>query len=423
VGPYFDAYVLPTRAEAGGIPSTFEAFYSFDYGRIHFISLDSHDMDRKPTGIMARWLKADMTKTKADWIIVFCHHPPYTKGSHDSDREKQLIEMRTYIMPILESYGVDLMLCGHSHIYERSMLMDGAYTTPTVAENVILDDGDGDPRGDGPYRKSAGIRANLGTVQVVAGHGGTTVRRRGTMPVMRKTIDTHGSLIIDVNGDTLTGRMFDKYGDQRDQFSIVKRGRISPLRLAYPWLPLPWRPPPGPDGKEPAAEPPEDFIAVIPKNAQWEYLAGAHPTGEGWMHTAFDGAGWKVGQAPFGYGILAHQTVLDDMRGHYSTVYIRHEFEIEHADHVAEIGLMISYDDAFIAYLNGKEVVRKGVGKGAGKDAKEIKDHEAGKYFYFPLKDFEKHLKDGMNVLAIEGHNVRLESSDFTLDPYLIVED
>ena len=94
---------------------------------------------------MDTWLKADLEQTTADWLVAYFHHPPYTKGSHDSDREKQLVEMRTYVMPILESGGVDLVLTGHSHIYERSMLMDGAYATPTVAENVILDDGDGDP--------------------------------------------------------------------------------------------------------------------------------------------------------------------------------------------------------------------------------------------------------------------------------------
>ena len=175
VGPYYDAYVLPTRGEAGGVPSGTEAYYSFDYGRAHFICLDSHDLDRRPAGAMATWLWADLEQTKADWLIAYFHHPPYTKGSHDSDREKQLVEMRTYIMPILESGGIDLVLTGHSHIYERSMLIDGAYATPTVAENAVLDDHDGNPTGDGPYRKSAGIHPNQGDVQVVAGHGGTTL--------------------------------------------------------------------------------------------------------------------------------------------------------------------------------------------------------------------------------------------------------
>jgi acid phosphatase type 7 len=65
-----------------------------------------------------------------------------------------------------------------------------------------------------------------------------------------------------------------------------------------------------------------------------------------------------------------------------------------------------------------------GVAVGSGRNARNIKSHDAGgRYNYFPLKDFEKYLRNGVNVLAIEGHNNSLESSDFTLDPYLILED
>jgi hypothetical protein len=422
-GPYFDAYVCPTRGEAGGMASGTEAFYSFDYGRTHFICLDSHDLDRRPTGVMAQWLKADMEETRADWLIAYFHHPPYTKGTHDSDREKQLIEMRRHIMPVLESGGVDLVLTGHSHIYERSMLMDGAYETPTVAENVILDDSDGDPEGHGPYRKSAGIHSNGGEIQVVAGNGGTTIGRKGTMPVMRKIIVEHGSVLIDIAGDTLTGRMINKYGEQRDLFSLIKRGEVAPTRLMNPWQPPIWTPPKKADGTTPAAEPPEDFFIVIEKHAQWRYLAGQHPA-TNWMKPEYDVSKWKIGEAGFGFADNDDRTLLSNMHSNYTTVYVRREFEIEQADTIAEIGLMISYDDAFIAYLNGKEVVRVGVGVGSGRDARNIKTHEAkGRYDYFPLKDYEKYLKTGVNVLAIEGHNKSLDSPGFTLDPYLIVED
>lgn len=421
LGPYYDAYVCPTRGEAGGLASGLEAMYSFDFGRAHFICLDSHDLDRKPTGMMAQWLKADLEYTQQDWIIAYFHHPPYTKGSHDSDREKQLIEMRTHIMPILEAGGVDVVLTGHSHIYERSMLMDGAYATPTVAENVILDDGDGDPNGDGPYRKSAGIHPNEGAVQVVAGHGGTTVRRKGTMPVMRKTIAEHGSVLIDIAGDTLTGIMINKYAERRDLFSIVKRGTVTPTRLANPWQPERWSPPKDASGN-PVAEPPEDFFIAIDKNAEWSYLAGRHP-GSNWMRAEYDISDWPLAHAGFGFGDNDDRTLLPHMRSNYTTVYIRRAFEIEQADTIAEIGLMINYDDAFIAYLNGKEVARSGVGLGAGRNARNIKTHDAGRFEYFAFKDYEKHLKDGVNVLAIEGHNKDVNSSDFTLDPYLIVED
>src|SRR5690606_20738697 len=62
-GPYYDAYVVPTRGEAGGLASGTEAYYSFDHGNVHFVCLDSHDLDRRPTAAMARWLKADLEKT------------------------------------------------------------------------------------------------------------------------------------------------------------------------------------------------------------------------------------------------------------------------------------------------------------------------------------------------------------------------
>ena len=136
VDPYYDAYAVPSRAEAGGSPSGTEATTRSTTG-VHLVCLDSHDLDRSPAGAMAAWLRADFDKTEADWLVAFWHHPPYTKGSHNSDKETRLVEMRTHIMPILESAGVGLVLTlvltRHSHIHERSMLMNGAYATPAVA--------------------------------------------------------------------------------------------------------------------------------------------------------------------------------------------------------------------------------------------------------------------------------------------------
>ena len=237
-GPYYDSYVVPTAAEAGGLASGTEAYYSFDIADVHFVCLDSHDLDRTPDGAMARWLVADLEEAQGNWLIAFWHHPPYTKGSHDSDKEGQLIEMRTHIMPILEASGVDIVLTGHSHIYERSMLIDGAYATPTVAEGVVVDDGDGHPQGDGPYRKSEGLNPHEGTVSIVTGHGGASLSRRGTMPIMREIIVEHGSVILDIKGDTLTGTMVNKNTVERDVFGIVKRGKVKVTHLDNPWQPI-----------------------------------------------------------------------------------------------------------------------------------------------------------------------------------------
>jgi len=236
IGPYYDCYVLPTRGEAGGAPSGTEAYYSFDHGNVHFIVLDSHDLDRSPDAAMARWLKTDLGQTGADWIFASWHHPPYTKGSHDSDTEVQLVEMRENIMPILEDGAVDMVFTGHSHIYERSMLIDGAYATPTVATGVVLDDGDGNPASEGPYRKSAGLIPHEGTVAIVTGHGGTGLARKGTSPIMRRVIfPEHGSVIVDVEGHTATAVMLNSKGEQRDRFRIVKRGSKNPVRVADPF--------------------------------------------------------------------------------------------------------------------------------------------------------------------------------------------
>ena len=235
IGPYYDCYVLPTRGEAGGLASGTEAYYSFDYGNAHFIALNSHDLNRSPDAAMAQWLEADLAQTNADWIFAYWHHPPYTKGSHDSDTEERLVQMREYIMPILEDGGVDIVFTGHSHIYERSMLIDGAYATPTIAEGVVLDDGDGDPRGDGAYRKSDGQNPHEGTVVIVTGHGGAGLSRIGTMPIMRRVVfPEHGSVIVDVNGDRATAIMLNAKGEQRDLFQIVKRSRVTQKRLANP---------------------------------------------------------------------------------------------------------------------------------------------------------------------------------------------
>ena len=237
-GPYYDAYVLPTGGESGGVASGTEAYYSFDLGKAHFVCLDSHDLDRSPSAAMAQWLLADLEQANSDWLIAFWHHPPYTKGSHDSDHERQLIEMREYFMPLLEAHGVDLVLSGHSHIYERSMLINGAYATPTVAEGVVLDDGDGDPNGDGPYRKSEGLQPHNGTIAIVAGHGGAGVSRKGTMPIMREITVENGSLVLDFEGDTLTGTMINKYGETRDRFQLTKHGVVEHKPIAEPWQPV-----------------------------------------------------------------------------------------------------------------------------------------------------------------------------------------
>ena len=71
----------------------------------------------------------DLAATKARWLIGYWHHPPYTHGTHNSDKERRHFDMRENFLPLLEASGVDLTFGGHSHTYERSILMHGHYGT------------------------------------------------------------------------------------------------------------------------------------------------------------------------------------------------------------------------------------------------------------------------------------------------------
>ncbi len=224
---YYDAFSLPAAGEAGGLPSSSEAWYSFDRGDVHFVCLDSEGSDRTPGGAMLTWLAADLAATDRKWIVAFFHHPPYTKGSHDSndpaDSGGRMRDMRQNALPILEAYGADLVLCGHSHSYERSFLLDGHYgTSGTLTPQMVEDGGDGRPDGDGAYVKPAGPAPHRGALYAVAGSSAQISGGTLDHPVMIASLNVLGSLVLDVSADTLDGRFLDDQGEVRDSFRIVK---------------------------------------------------------------------------------------------------------------------------------------------------------------------------------------------------------
>jgi hypothetical protein len=224
-GPYFDLFTLPTAGECGGVPSGTEAYYSFDHGPVHFVVLDSADSDRSSGGAMATWAKADLAAVdQATWVIVAFHHPPYSKGSHNSDTESYMVQMRENLLPVLEAGGVDLVLTGHSHSYERSFLLDGHYGPSTTLDPAMVrQDHDGDPLGDGPYTKwPEGQAPHEGAVYVVAGSSGQVSGGTFDHPAMFASLAALGSLVLDIDGLTLEGRFLDDVGAVLDTFAIDK---------------------------------------------------------------------------------------------------------------------------------------------------------------------------------------------------------
>ena len=230
---YFEALTLPTRAEAGGSPSGSEHFYSFDWGNAHFIALDSDQSDRRADAAMARWLRLDLLHTQADWKIAYLHHAPFSRGTHHDDREKRARQIRENFVPILEEAGVDLVLSGHSHAYERSHWLAGPHP-----EGWHFDPGrvlsEADASGDLPvHRSEPGVPR--GTLYVVAGSAGQIGRDSPLdHPSMAFATETHGSLVLDVEGCSLEGRFVDVEGAVLDAFRLEKQDRLGTCKGGEP---------------------------------------------------------------------------------------------------------------------------------------------------------------------------------------------
>lgn len=217
-GVYFDLFTLPRGGEAGGAASGTEAWYAFDFGNVHFICLDSQGSDLSEHGRMIPWLRRDLASSARQWTIAYWHHPPYSKGSHDSDsqtgNDRRMLEMREKVVPILETAGVDLVLCGHSHLYERSHPLRGHYGHSNSFQPSMI-------RG----RTGRGTW-NGGTVYVnagSAGHATAPEHLKGlNHPAMAVAINVAGSLYLDIAGPRLRAVFLDASGTERDDFVLEK---------------------------------------------------------------------------------------------------------------------------------------------------------------------------------------------------------
>ena len=229
-GPYYDIFSLPRNGEAGGVASGTEAYYSFDYGNLHFVCLNS-ETDPSPDGAMMTWLEADLAANDKEWIIAFWHHAPYSRGSANSDTDSQQIALRQNAVPLLERYGVDLVLTGHTHAYERSYLIDGHYgLSDTFTDALKKNSGDGSATGDGAYQKPATVGApHAGAVYVVAGNAGV-IKTGGSLdhPAMAVSFWILGSMVLDVNGNRLDAKFLGSTGDIWDDFTILKVLNVAP---------------------------------------------------------------------------------------------------------------------------------------------------------------------------------------------------
>lgn len=157
--PYVDAFEPP-----GGHSSGTPYYYSFTYGNVRFISLDSSDTEEhaqavdyigNPSSDQYQWLLRELSAARGDpgidWTIVYLHHSPYSAstgfGGHGSH-----LPTRRALAPLMDGYRVPFVFSGHDHDYQRSK---------PIRNNQITDEGEG-------------------TVYFVAGGGGGRTNFRGT---------------------------------------------------------------------------------------------------------------------------------------------------------------------------------------------------------------------------------------------------
>lgn len=232
--PYYSIFSMPTAAEAGGLASGTKRYYSYDYGNIHFVSLDSYGVDGNlkmydTLSNEAVWLKQDLALNTKKWTIAYWHHPPYTMGSHNSDTEMDLDSVRLYFIRILERNNVDLILCGHSHSYERSKLMQGHYGKEATFSASLhhLDTSSALFNGTTnscPYIKDT-ITKKAGTVYVVAGSAGQVGGQQASFPhdaMFYSDATNGGSVVLDIEANRMDLKWLCGDGVIRDNFTIFK---------------------------------------------------------------------------------------------------------------------------------------------------------------------------------------------------------
>lgn len=162
----------------------------------------------------------------------------------------------------------------------------------------------------------------------------------------------------------------------------------------------------------------DHWETIIFSDDNWKYrLGNTEPPGN-WYASNFNDSNWFEGQGGFGYADGDDNTVI----GPTQSIYLRKNFEIIEVDDLELALLHADYDDAFIAYLNGVEIARANIeGSFPPHDAPTITDREAQMYqgglpeFNFLSKSkINQCLQNGNNTLAIQVHNVGINSSDMS---------
>ncbi|XP_022753934.1 purple acid phosphatase 18-like isoform X2 [Durio zibethinus] len=115
-------------------------YYSFEVAGVHVIMLGSYT-DYDELSDQYSWLKADLSKVdrnKTPWLVVLFHVPWYNSNyAHQREGDEMMVAME----PLLYAAGVDLVLAGHVHAYERTKRVNNGKSDPCGSVHITVGDG------------------------------------------------------------------------------------------------------------------------------------------------------------------------------------------------------------------------------------------------------------------------------------------
>ena len=213
-------------AAADGYP--FIDDYSFDYGPAHFTVINANRPLDNP--VFIKWLKKDLTTTKAKWKFVCFHQPPFhSSKTHYADQQVRPLQ------PLFEECGVNVTFGGHVHNYQRTVPLKFAITENEVIKKNRPVDGylTLDTVFDGIKNTHP-----AGVIHVVAGGGGASLVGPGLDKTSdylwekygprnyddytaKMVVDKHSFVVMDISPERLDIRAIADSGEEIDRFTIT----------------------------------------------------------------------------------------------------------------------------------------------------------------------------------------------------------
>ena len=210
-----------TYLDAFSLTRQFGQVYSFNFHNVHFLSMAteiSYSTGSSQNVFVKNDLAAAAANPNIDWIIVYFHKPMYSSPSSCSSCSGES-SLRDIYHPIFDQYGVDLVLEGHTHDYQRSFPIkfnSNSKSNPTITDTNRI-----------TYNDPAG------EIHAIVGTGGVNFHSLSSQKsfIAFQQSNRFGYLNIDIqnNGTNLIGKFISNEGGAiLDQFSISKSGTTQP---------------------------------------------------------------------------------------------------------------------------------------------------------------------------------------------------